>query len=173
MVFTKKILNDIMYFVKMFGLNNEERKLMVDLLSLTQYQDICIENEKFIVLNKIKYIEKKSFWYEYKIAKKDTKEEYHLNVELSNKAILYIELNENIETNTTKINFRNKTYSLFETGRGNVKICFGTCDLAMNEEVKYYEYLCDTDENEIISIEKWRQHEEISIGHKVDISSIT
>ena len=43
----------------------------------------------------------------------------------------------------------------------------------MNEEVKYYEYLCDTDENEIISIEKWRQNEEISIGHKVDISSIT
>ncbi|MBR2744279.1 MAG: DUF4178 domain-containing protein [Clostridia bacterium] len=146
---------------------------MVDLLDSKQYQEIKINDQIFLVINKVKYNEKSSFWYEYKIAKKDTKEEYHLNVELSNKAILYIELNENMETNTTKINFRNKTYSLFETGRGNVKICFGTCDLAMNEEVRYYEYLCDTDENEIISIEKWRQHEEISIGHKVDISSIT
>ena len=145
---------------------------MVDLLDLKQYQEININNQLFLVINKVQYNEKNSFWYEYKIEKKDSKEKYHLNVELSNKAILYIELNENIEINTTQIRFGNKTYSLFETGRGNVKICFGTCDLAMNEEVKYYEYLCDTDENEVLSIEKWRQHEEISIGHKVDILNI-
>lgn len=145
---------------------------MVDLLELKQYQEIKINGQIFLVINKVQYNEKKSYWYEYKIEKKDTKEECYLNVELSKKVILYIKLNEKTETNTTKIRFRNKTYSLFEAGRCNAKICFGTCDLSMYDEVKYYEYLCDTDENEILSIEKWRQHEEISIGHKVDLLNI-
>ena len=62
---------------------------MTDLLSLKENQKINIQNEKYLVLNKIQYFEKSSFWYEYKIMKINDNKEYYLNVELSNKAILY------------------------------------------------------------------------------------
>ena len=145
-----------------------ERKIKVDILSLKQYQEINIENEKYIVINQIKYIEKNSYWYEYKLLKDDNKEEYYLNVELSGKAILYKELKEKIEINAVQINYNNKTYSLFETGTGIVNICYGVSDLAMHDEVMYYEYTNDNNENEIISVEKWRNRETVSIGYKID-----
>ena len=61
----------------------------MDLLNLKQDQYIIIEQEKYRILNKVKFVEKSSYWIEYKIRNIDTNEMFYLNVELSLKVILY------------------------------------------------------------------------------------
>jgi hypothetical protein len=145
---------------------------MINILDLKQYQEIKIRGRIYLVLNKIKYVEKSSYWFEYRLENKDNKEICHLNVELSKKAILYFKVKENIEADSTNITFNGKPFSLFETGTGKAEICYGICDIGMHEEIKYYEYICDNNRREIISIERWRAHQEISIGQTLELSDI-
>jgi len=142
---------------------------MIDILNLKQYQEIIINDQKYLVLNKVKFIEKSSYWYEYKLQKDSTKDIFHLNVELSKKAILYSKVSEDIQTDAISIMYKNKSYSLYENGTGKTEICYGMSDYGMHEEVKYYEYVCNTNSNEVISVEIWKSKKEISIGQVVKV----
>ena len=61
----------------------------MDLLNLKQDQCIIIEKEKYKILNQVKFIEKSSYWIEYKMQNIESKEMYYLNVERDSKVILY------------------------------------------------------------------------------------
>ena len=45
-------------------------------------------------------------------------------------------------------------------------------DIGLNEEVSYYEYTNKKDKSEILSIEKWKDEAEISIGRIISLAKI-
>ena len=61
----------------------------MDLINLKEGQYILIDKIKYKILNGVKYKEKSSYWMEYKLQNLETSKMYYLNVELSNKVILY------------------------------------------------------------------------------------
>lgn len=144
----------------------------MDLLNLKQDQYIIIEQEKYRILNKVKFVEKSSYWIEYKIRNIDTNEMFYLNVELSLKVILYKILQEkNISVKMNMI-FEGEEYNLLEKGMGKVETYYGMTDVGINEEVNYYEYANKNDFRKILSIEKWKDETEISIGKIINTSNI-
>lgn len=144
----------------------------MDLLNLKENQLILIEDKKYEVINKIKYKEKSSYWIEYKIKSIENGKYYYLNVELSFRIILFEVLeNENINLELD-INFRKEQYELYESGTGKVETYFGMTDMALNEEVKYYEYVNKRDENLVLSVEKHGNKTDISIGKIIDLCNI-
>ena len=144
----------------------------MQLLDLKENQYIIIEKVKYYVLNKVKFTEKSSYWYEYKIRNTKNNKLYYLNVEPSSKAILYEILKEkNIELKLN-INFHGEDYELLEKGIGKVDTYYGMTDVGLKEEVNYYEYKNKKDNQKILSIEKWKDETEISIGQMISLSSI-
>lgn len=144
----------------------------MDLLNLKENQYILIEKNKYIVLNRIEYVEKSSYWIEYKLKNVQDGKMYYLNVELSNKITLY-ELLE-IKDIQLKMNmiFQGEEYELIEKGVGKVKTYYGMTDVGLNEEVNYYEYKSKTDSQKVLSIEKWKDEIEISIGKIISLTNI-
>ena len=139
----------------------------MDLLNLKENQIITIEKEKYKVLNKVKFIEKGGYWVEYKI-KNEYGKIFYLNVETNLKCSLYEVLD--IHSFELKMNviFNNNQYELFEKGNGKVETYYGTTDIALKEAVEYYEYLNTQNSNEILSVEKWKNELEVSLGHVVN-----
>ena len=68
--------------------------------------------------------------------------------------------------------FENEEYELFEKGKGRIETYSGMTDVALNDEVDYYEYNCKNDKQKILSIEKWKDETEISIGKIISLSKI-
>ncbi len=143
----------------------------MDLLNLNENQIITIEKENYEVLNKVKFIEKGGYWIEYKI-KNQVGEIFYLNVETNLKCSLYKVLD--IHSFEIKMNviFNNNQYELFEKGNGKVETYYGITDIGLKDEVEYYEYLNTKDSNEILSIEKWKNELEVSLGHIVNKRNI-
>lgn len=144
----------------------------MNLLELEINQHIKIENEEYKILNKVKFKEKASYWIEYKLQNLQNSQMYYLNVEISSKAILYKILD--IQEIQLKMNiiFENEEYELFEKGKGKIETYSGLTDVALNDEVDYYEYNCKIDKQKILSIEKWKDETEISIGKIISLSKI-
>lgn len=144
----------------------------MDLINLKEGQYILIDKLKYKILNGIKYKEKSSYWMEYKLQNIETGEMYYLNVELSNKVILYKILNDtNIEIKINII-YNNNEYKLYEKGDAIVETYFGMTDIGLNEEVSYYEYTSQENKEEIISIERWKDETEVSIGNIISLAKI-
>ncbi len=144
----------------------------MELLELEQDQYLIIEKEKYKVLNKVKFIEKSSYWIEYKLQKIDNAERHYLNVEISGKAILYkiIEAKDiQIKMNMT---IQEEAFELFEKGIGKVENYYGMTDVGLKEEVNYYEYKSKVDNQKILSIEKWKDEIEVSIGKIISLRNI-
>lgn len=144
----------------------------MNLLELAINQHIKIEDEEYKILNKVKFVEKASYWIEYKLQNIQNSQMYYLNVEISSKTILYKILeNKHIQLKMN-INFENEEYELFEKGKGKVQTYSGLTDVALNDEADYYEYNCKNDKQKILSIEKWKDETEISIGRIISLSKI-
>ena len=144
----------------------------MDLINLKESQYILIDKIKYKILNGVKYKEKSSYWMEYKLQNTESSKIYYLNVELSNKAILYEILKDTKLQIKMNIIYNNTEYELYEKGDAKVETYFGMTDIGLNEEVSYYEYTNKEDKMEILSIEKWRDEVEISIGKIISLSSI-
>ncbi|MBP3708642.1 MAG: DUF4178 domain-containing protein [Clostridia bacterium] len=144
----------------------------MNLLELEYRQELLIEKQKYEILNMTKFKEKSSFWIEYKLRKLDDNKIYYLNVEQSLKVILY----EIIENTTIEpkmsINFQEQEYELYEKGTEKVETYYGMTDVGLNEEASYYEYINKNDNNQFISIEKWKNQLEVSIGKRIKINDI-
>ncbi len=144
----------------------------MDLINLKESQYILIDKIKYKILNGVKYKEKSSYWMEYKLQNTESSKIYYLNVELSNKAILYEILKDTKLQIKMNIIYNNTEYELYEKGDAKVETYFGMTDIGLNEEVSYYEYTNKEDKTKILSIEKWRDEVEISIGKIISLSSI-
>lgn len=144
----------------------------MDLINLKESQYILIDKIKYKILNGVKYKEKSSYWMEYKLQNIENNKIYYLNVELSNKAILYEILKDTKLQIKMSIIYNNTEYELYEKGDAKVETYFGMTDIGLNEEVSYYEYTNKEDKTKILSIEKWRDEVEISIGKIISLSSI-
>lgn len=144
----------------------------MNLLELNEKQEISIQKVRYEVLNMTKFKEKSSFWIEYKLRRLEDNKIYYLNVELSMKVILY----EIIEDTTIEpqmlINFQGQEYELYEKGIEKVETYYGITDVGLNEEASYYEYVNKNDGNLFISIEKWKNQLEVSVGKRIKIKDI-
>lgn len=144
----------------------------MELLELKQDQYIIIEKEKYRILNKVKFVEKSSYWIEYKLQKIDSIETYYLNVEISGKAIIYNILKQNKIQIKINMTIQGEEYELLEKGIGKVENYYGMTDVGLNEEVNYYEYKNKADKQKILSIEKWKDEIEVSIGKIISLRNI-
>ncbi len=144
----------------------------MDLLNLEENQQITIEKEKYKILNRIEYTEKSSYWVEYKLQNIQTSKYYYLNVELSSEAILYETINQTKIDLKMNIKFQNEEFELFEKGTGKVKTYYGMTDVCLNDEVNYYEYKSKENLQKVLSIEKWKDKTQISIGKIISFSKI-
>lgn len=144
----------------------------MDLINLKESQYILIGKIKYKILNGVKYKEKSSYWMEYKLQNTETSKMYYLNVELSNKVILYEILKDTKIQIKMNIIYNDIEYELYEKGDAKVETYFGMTDIGLNEEVSYYEYTNKEDKMKILSIEKWRDEVEASIGKIISLSSI-
>ncbi len=126
----------------------------MDLINLKESQYVLIDKIKYKILNGVKYKEKSSYWMEYKLQNLETSKMYYLNVELSNKVILYEILKDTKIQVKMNIIYNDNEYELYEKGDAKVETYFGMTDIGLNEEVSYYEYTNKEDKTKILSIEK-------------------
>ncbi len=144
----------------------------MNLLELKENQQILINNVKYEILNMIKFVEKSSYWVEYKIKKLEDGKMYYLEISLGSNAVLYELLqNEKLEPKMV-INFEGEEYELYENGTEKVETYYGMTDVALKEEAKYYEYVSKIDNKKILSIEKWGKTTEVSKGTKITLLDI-
>ena len=144
----------------------------MDILNIKENQFLLIKDEKYKVLNMTKYIEKSSFWIEYKLLNTVSSKYYYLNVETSGKATLYEIIDTtNIEPQMT-INYKGEDFVLFEKGQGSVISYFGLTDIAIGDVDEYYEYMSKNNSERILSIEKWKYTTEISLGELLKKNNI-
>lgn len=68
------------------------------------------------------------------------------------------------------INFQGQEYELYEKGTEKVETYYEMTDVGLNEKASYYEYI--NNENLFISIEKWKNQLEVSIGKGLKIKDI-
>lgn len=144
----------------------------MNLLELKEDQYIIIEKEKYRVLNKVTFTEKSSYWIEYKLKNTENNQMYYLNVERNNQAILYEILNQTNIQLKMNIIFDGEEYELFEKGVGKVETYYGMTDVGLKAEVNYYEYKNKTNPQKILSIEKWKDETELSLGKIISLSNI-
>lgn len=143
-----------------------------NIFNLEQDQFIIIEKIKYKILNKLKFTEKSSYWIEYKMQKVDDNYIYYLNVELSSKITIYKILPEKNVSVKMNMIYDGEEYELFEKGIGKVETYYGMTDVGIKEEVNYYEYINKLDSKKILSIEKWKNETEISMGRIISLSNI-
>ncbi len=144
----------------------------MSLLELKYKQEILIEKVKYEVLSITKFREKSSYWIEYSLRRLDDYKIVYLNVELSSKAILYEILeNATIDLNMNII-FQGNSYELYEKGTGIVESYYGITDVRLYEEVSYYEYQSKRNNKIFLSVEKWYDETEISLGRMLRQSAI-
>ena len=142
----------------------------MSLLELKEKQEITIEKEKYQIINMIKFTEGMSYWKEYKIKRLKDNKIYYLNIEVNGGATLYEKLQNTKIEPKMNIEFQGIEYKLYEKGRAKVETYYGLTDVALKDEVIYYEY--QNDKNEILSIEKWKDEIEISKGKKIQLLDI-
>ncbi len=144
----------------------------MNLLELTENQQISINNIKYEILNMIKFVEKSSYWVEYKIRKLEDGKLYYLEISLGSNAVLYELLkDEKIEPKMV-INFEGEEYELYESGTEKVETYYGMTDVALKEEAKYYEYVSKINNKKVISVERWGRTTEVSKGKKITLLDI-
>ena len=142
-------------------------------MKLKKGQIIYIKAKKYTVINMIEYKEDTWIWQEYEI--KGTNSYKWLSVEMdeNNKIqyYLYDRYIGNININEIEFQSENKTYELYEKGIQTVNNFFGDVDVDKYEQCEYFDYQTK-DEKSIISVEKWEDEIEESIGILLDETNI-
>lgn len=144
----------------------------MSLLELKEGQELLIEKVKYEVLNMTKFREKSSYWIEYKLRQLENNKMFYLNIEVSSKAILYEILPNTAIELKMNISFRGDEYELYEKGTGKVETYYGMTDVGLNEEVSYYEYINKRDKKIFLSVEKWKDETEVSLGNQISLCDI-
>lgn len=144
----------------------------MSLLELQERQVITIEKQKYEILNMTKFREKSSYWVEYKLRSLDNGKMFYLNVEVRSKAILYQILENIIIDLKMTINFQGEDYELYEKGTEKVETYYGMTDIGLNEEAQYYEYVNKNNNKIFLSIEKWKDETEVSLGKEIKLTDI-
>lgn len=137
-------------------------------------QIIYINNEKYSVINMIKFNEANWIWYEYEIISETNIHKWLSVEENENKQIefwLYDVYYGNIDVNEIQFISNNNEYELYESGIASVVGYYGNADVDMDEKCKYFDYI-SKDKKSIISVEKWEDETEKSIGNILDRSNI-
>lgn len=143
------------------------KKSEKDIFNLEYGDYIIIEKNKYSILSMMKFIEGSSYWIEYKIYDENSRQEKFLNVELNGKISLFKIVKDYPFNISMEINYNNDVYILKEKGNGKVDTYFGMTDVGLKEEVEYYDYQSN-DNKKIISIEKWKDGKEFSIGKYIN-----
>ena len=144
----------------------------MSLLELKEGQEILIKKVKYEVLNMTKFREKSSYWIEYKLRQLENNKMFYLNIEVSSKAVLYEILPNTAIELKMNISFRGDEYELDEKGTGKVETYYGMTDVGLKEEVSYYEYINKRDKKIILSVEKWKDEIEVSLGNQISLCDI-
>ncbi len=135
-------------------------------MKLKKGQILYIDNQKYTVINMIEFQQDKWKWQEYEIV-----DSYHTHKWLS--------VEENEETKqleyylykTYQGKENNENYKLYEQGIATVVDYFGNTDVDKYETCEYCDY-ATKDEESIISIEKWEDETEKTIGHYIENTRI-
>lgn len=143
-------------------------------MNLRKGQVLYIENKKYTVVNMVEYKEDTWIWQEYEIIGDDYTYKWLTIEENENKQIEYYIYNTysfNININEIEQIIGNKKYELYEKGRSVVNNYFGDADVDKYESCEYFDYISE-DKKTILSVEKWVDETEKSIGSKLENEKI-
>lgn len=142
-------------------------------MKLKKGQILYIDNQKYVVINMIEYKEDTWIWQEYEI-ENDLNEHKWLSVEKDEKNeivyYLYEPFRGVVDTNEIEIFYNAENYELYEKGKAIVQNYFGNADVDKYEACEYFDYISNS--KAIISVEKWEDEIEKSIGKFIENSRI-
>lgn len=142
-------------------------------MNLKKGQILYIDNQKYVVINMIEYKEDTWIWQEYEI-ENDLNEHKWLSVEKDEKNeivyYLYEPFRGVVDTNEIEIFYNAENYELYEKGKAIVQNYFGNADVDKYEACEYFDYISNS--KAIISVEKWEDEIEKSIGEFIENSRI-
>ena len=140
-------------------------------MKLKKGQIISIKAEKYTVVNMIEYLEGTWIWQEYEIKEINSYKSKWLSVEEDEnnktKYYLYEKYEGNVSIDDIEFQSNGKTYELYEKGIQTVNSYFGNVDVDKYENCEYFDYQTK-DGKSIISVEKWEDESEKSIGVPID-----
>lgn len=144
-------------------------------MNLKKGQILNIKTGRYVVINMVEYKEDTWIWQEYEIKEVNSYKHKWLSVEkdennkeeyyLYDRYVGYVNINE------LEFQSENKTYELYEKGIKTVNNYFGNTDVDKYEKCEYFDYK-SKDGKSIISVEKWEDETEKSIGTKLDTTNI-
>ena len=142
-------------------------------MKLKKGQIVYIQTEKYTVINMIEYKEDTWIWQEYEMKGTNSYKWLSIEEDENNKIqyYLYDRYLGNIDINEIEFQNGNKTYELYEKGIQTVNNFFGNVDVDKYEQCEYFDYQTK-DEKSIISVEKWEDEIEKSIGIPIDETNI-
>lgn len=142
-------------------------------MKLKKGQILYIKSEKYIVINMIEYKEDTWIWQEYEIKGRNSYKWLSVEKDENNKTqyYLYDRYVGYINTNELEFQNENKTYELYEKGIQTVNNFFGNVDVDKYEKCEYFDYQ-SKDCKSIISVEKWEDETEKSIGVQIEETDI-
>lgn len=136
-------------------------------MKLKKGQVLYIDNQKYIVNNMIEFQEDTWIWQEYEIVSEKYSYRWLVVEEDENKQLeysLYEKYSGMVDSNDIEIYVGDKIYELYEKGKATVKNYFGNADVDKYETCEYYDYI-SKDKTDIVSVEKWEDETEKSIGY--------
>lgn len=144
-------------------------------MKLKKGQILNINAKRYAVINMVEYKEDTWIWQEYEIKEINSYKHKWLSVEKdeNNKEEYYLYDRYLGYVNISELEFQsdNKTYELYEKGIKTVNNYFGNTDVDKYEKCEYFDYK-SKDGKSIISVEKWEDETEKSIGTKIDETNI-
>lgn len=142
-------------------------------MKLKKGQIIYIKTKKYTVINMIEYKEDTWIWQEYEIKGANSYKWLSVEEDENNKIqyYLYDRYVGNVDINEIEFQNANKTYKLYEKGTQTVNNFFGNVDVDKYEQCEYFDYQTK-DKKSIISVEKWEDEIEKSIGVPIDETNI-
>lgn len=142
-------------------------------MKLKKGQILNIKTEKYTVINMIEYKEDTWVWQEYEIKGINSYKWLLVEKDENNKIqyYLYDKYVGNVDINEIEFQNKNQTYELYEKGIQIVNNFLGNVDVDKYEQCEYFDYK-SKDGKSIISVEKWEDEIEKSIGVPVDESNI-
>ncbi len=157
---------------KMFGSNNKKEKIIARNPFNLQINDIVdYDLVEYQVIGKITYNEEGYLWYDYHMF--DGKDHLWLYAEDDDQVRLALfrklnadhELYSRLQAETPSvIEYEAQKFSLLEEGNATIKV-EGKVGARDNQQVKYWDY--ETGNGDHISVEKWGNELEISVGKVV------
>lgn len=143
------------------------------MVNLKKGQVLYVDNIKYIVVNMVEYKEDTWLWQEYEIRSDNYTYKWLTVEENENKQVeyyiysSYYSTNMNIDINEIEQTIENIKYELYEKGRAVVNNFFGDADVDKYESCEYFDYISE-DKKTILSVEKWEDEIEKSIGSKIE-----